>query len=587
MLKELFGKQLNLSAIHFCMKNNSFEINQNIRIFVITYKFNFMRYLIIVLLFTQFQIAFSQDESNNFKFRVYLKDKDVKEFEETDPKDYLSQKAIDRREEQCVDVNLTDYPVSTIYKRTIEELGGEIVAESKWFNTLVVQCADSIQIREFEGLNFIDSVKFVWRGQPFKDDEMMRPRLKSLDCAADTLQDSWFGVSAPQFEMHNAHHMLNAGFRGKGINIAVIDAGFTNIDVIPSFSHSFILGHKNFVPDGGIFSASDHGTKVVSTMAINMPNKVMGSAPQAFYYLLRSEDERTEYPVEEDYWVAAIEYADSIGVKLVNTSLGYNHFDDSTLNYTHNELTGKRSLISRAADLAFDKGMLIVGSAGNEGNKSWEKITVPGDSEKVLTVGAVSLDSTIANFSSRGPTADGRIKPDLVSVGKQAITIGQRGVVGTNNGTSFSSPFLTGLIGSLWSVNSQLNRNQLIDIVRRSGHQYHNPDSIFGYGIPNFEIAYRDVLKTLKQESDTATSSLIRISRTKNDYLIIALNNPKYQHHSYSLRILNEKGNTILSEHFESSDFVFELTKQIKEENAELYVVAHSPFEQRTIRFKI
>ena len=546
-----------------------------------------MRYLIIALLITQFQVLFCQNETCNFKFRLYLKDKQTVDFTNIEPLTILSQKSIDRRKQQGVDIDSTDYPVSSTYKQAIQELGGEIVAESKWFNTLVVQCTDSAQIKDFEGLSFIDSVQFVWRGYPVKRIEQMRPRLNEINCSSDTLHDSWFGISASQFELHNAHYMLNAGFRGKGIDIGVIDAGFTNIDVIPSFLHSFISGYKNFVPDGDMFLSIDHGTRVASTMAINLPHKVMGSAPQASYYLLRSEDEKSEFPVEEDYWVAAIEYADSVGVKLVNTSLGYNYFDDSALDYTHKELTGKRSLISRAADLAFDKGMLIVGSAGNEGNKPWGKITMPGDSEKMLTIGAISLDSTIVQFSSRGPTADGRVKPDLVSVGNKTITIGERGSVEMTNGTSFSSPFLAGLIGSLWSVNPQMNRNQLIDIVRHSAHQFHNPDSIFGYGIPDFGVAYRDVLKSLKQESDSVTTNLMNIRKTDNNFLVIALNEPEYQPHSYSLHILDENGNTLLTEHFGSSDVVFELTKQVKEENAELFIMTQSPFEQLTIRFKI
>lgn len=546
-----------------------------------------MRHILIILLLTQFQIVFSQNETCNFKFRVYLKDKQIADFDNVDPLTILSQKSIDRRKQQGVDIDSTDYPVFSTYKQIIKELGGEIVAESKWFNTLVVQCTDSAQINDLNDLNFIDSVKFVWRGSKVNDTEKMRPRLNAVNCNSDTLHDSWFGISAPQFELHNAHYMLNAGFRGKGIDIGVIDAGFTNVDVIPSFLHSFISGYKNFVPADDVFSANDHGTRVFSTMAINLPSKVMGSAPQASYYLMRSEDGETEFPVEEDYWVAAIEYADSVGVKLVNTSLGYNLFDDSSLNYTHKELTGKSSFMSRAADLAFDKGILIVGSAGNEGNKSWGKITVPGDSEKILTIGAISLDSTIVSFSSRGPTADGRIKPDFVSIGKNTITVDQRGVVGMTNGTSFSSPFLTGLIGSLWSVNPEMNRNQLIDIVRQSAHQFHNPDSIFGYGIPNFEIAYRDVLKSLKQESDSVTTDLITVRKTEGNFLIITLNEPEYQSQSYTLRILDEKGYSIITEFFESSDIVFELTDQVRNNNVELYIVTQSPFAQHTVRYKI
>lgn len=546
-----------------------------------------MHYLIILLLIAQFQIVSSQNETINYKFRVYLKDKETADLVRSDTLSFLSQKAIDRRKEQGVAIDLTDYPVSVKYKKDLAGLGLTIVAQSKWFNTVVVESNDSLQQKNIENLSFVDSVKFVWRGSTKTEVENMRPRLNPFDCKTDTMMESYFGYSKDQFSLHNAQFMHNAGFQGMGLDIAVIDAGFTNLDVIPSFGDSFIDGYKNFVPNGDIFSASDHGTKVVSTMALNLPNKAIGSAPQATYLLLRSEDEQSEFPVEEDYWVAAIEYADSLGVNIVNTSLGYNHFDDSSLNYTHKELTGKNSLMSQAADAAFDKGMLVVGSAGNEGNKPWLKITVPGDSKHMLTIGAIDIDSTIANFSSHGPTTDGRVKPDLVSIGKMTVTVGQNGLIGYANGTSFSSPFLAGLIGSLWSVNAQLNRNELIDIVRRSAHQFHSPDSISGYGIPDFKIAYQEVLKTLKQEEKTGISDLMQVSVADMGFLIVALKEPIYEPNSYSLRILDERGNLLLSEHFETSDYTYSLSDALREENSELYIVVQSPFAKNVLRIKI
>lgn len=546
-----------------------------------------IRCILVALLFSQFQFAFSQSEVINFKFRLYLKDKHPTEMQRTHPLTYLSQKAIDRRVEQGVEIDSTDYPISSIYKEAIAKLNVPIVAESKWFNTVVVQCEDSLQIREIEKLSFVDSVQFVWRGRIYEQKERMRPRLATMNSSSDTLLSNWFGVSAQQFEVHNAQAMLNAGFRGMGVDIAIIDGGFTNVDVIPLFAHSVIAGYKNFVPDGELFYAVDHGTRVLSTMAVNWPHKIMGSAPQASYFLLRSEDQKSEFLVEEDYWVAAAEYADSIGVRLTNTSLGYNKFDDPALSYTQKDLTGKHSIMSRAADMASDKGMIIVASAGNAGGGSWGKITVPGDSEKAITVGAIALDSTIASFSSKGPTADGRIKPDLVSIGRQTITINKNGKIGRTNGTSFSSPFLTGLIGSLWSVNPQLNRNKLIDIVRRSAHQFHNPDSIYGYGIPDFEIAYHEVLKTLKLETGSVSTGIMKVSKSKNNFLTITLNEAEFVPSSYSVRILDEKGNTIMIGQFESHEYIFELTKLIMKQNTELYIVTQSGKSKSIMRFRI
>ena len=545
-----------------------------------------MRYIVLLLLAAQFQFISAQETNMHYKFRVYLQDKPAFDLTQTDTLNLLSKKSIERRKEQGVEIDSTDFPLSVDYKNAIRNQGVKIVAESKWFNTVVIECGDSIDIKKIQALSFVDSTKFVWRGihtAPVNT----RPRLNDVECKADALHDNYLGVSEQQFTLHNAQYMLNAGFMGKGIDIAVIDAGFTNFDVIPSFVHSSIIGNKDFVPDGDIFSAIDHGTKVVSTMAINLPHKVMGSAPQASYLLLRSEDPLTEFPVEEDYWIAAIEYADSIGIKLVNTSLGYYKFDDVTLNYTHRELTGKTSIMSQAADKAFEKGMLIVGSAGNEGNKPWGKITVPGDSKSMLTIGAISLDSTIASFSSMGPTADGRIKPDLVSIGRATVTIGQTGDISYNNGTSFSSPFLAGLIGSLWSVNPKLNRNELIDIVRKSAHQFHRPDSIFGYGIPNFEIAYQEVLNTLKQKDKRFKDDLMKVVVTEKGLLVITLNDNQYKPISYSVRILNEKGNLLEIKNFDSYEYIFTLTEEVRKGNNELFIVIQAPSKRSIVRLKI
>ncbi|MGI6573543.1 MAG: S8 family serine peptidase [Fermentimonas sp.] len=341
--------------------------------------------------------------SLRYKFRVYLSDKGKTSYSLDDPSRFLSRQAIERRERQGVAVDELDLPISRDYIALVELAGGKVVASSKWLSTIVVEMRDSLDIVQIEALPFVDSVKYVWRGidNPYRGGS--RPRLaepepfqlvaslpvvlstaSSLQTALSIVTPSLavspgetfsYGATEDQFKLHNAGAMGDAGYYGKGITVGVIDAGFTNFDVIPWFDTMDLRGFKDFVPGGEIFSASDHGTKVLSTMAINRPGKMMGSAPDATYWLFRSEDVSSEFPVEEDYWVQAIEYADSVGVDLVNTSLGYNHFNDSSLNYTHRDLTGRISVMSRAADLAFQKGMIVVVSAGNEGNKAWGKST--------------------------------------------------------------------------------------------------------------------------------------------------------------------------------------------------------------------
>jgi hypothetical protein len=446
-----------------------------------------------------------QENFNNtqlYKFRIYLKDKGYNEFSLEDPSLYLSQKSIERKKVQKVEIDETDFPISNDYFRLLEKAGGKVVSHSKWFKTIVIRVNDSLKINEISSLSFVDSVQYVWKGSIVNYGKSIRPRINQNITDNYRPTDTVYGYCYDQFRIHNALLLLNSGYRGKGIDVGIIDAGFTNFDVIPAFSTTNFLGYSNFVPEGDIFSASSHGTKVLSTMAIDLPGLMIGSAPDASYYLLRSEDVTSEFPVEEDYWVRAVEYADSIGLDLINTSLGYNDFDDIGLSYSHDDLNGEISLMSRAADLAYDKGMLIVVSAGNEGNKQWQKSTPPGDAKNVIAVGAVGTDSIIASFSSHGIMADGRIKPDLVSVGRGTITIDEDGTIGKTNGTSLSSPFLAGLFASLWSVNPDLHRSEIIDIIKRSSDRYENPDSIYGYGIPNFQKALTEVMKTVVSEED-------------------------------------------------------------------------------------
>lgn len=454
--------------------------------------FTFLFLLIPLLSFSE-----TDNEPVSYKFRVYLRDKGNLDYNINNPSQFLTEKAIERKKVQKVKIDETDFPISDDYFALVEMTGAKVVSHSKWFKTLIVQVDDSLKIDQIKSLSFVDSAKYVWKGTNNSYRIGLRPRLFQKTHIENEPADSIYGFTYPQFKLHNADKMLNAGYKGKGIEIGVIDAGFTNFDVIPAFESVNLLGYTNFVPEGDMFSSSDHGTKVLSTMAVNSHDLMIGSAPEASYWLLRSEDVVSEFPVEEDYWVRAIEFADSLGLDLINTSLGYNDFDDVLLNYKHEDLTGEVSLMSRAADMAYEKGMIIVVSAGNEGNKPWQKTTPPSDALNVISVGAVGPDSIIAPFSSYGEIADGRLKPDLVSVGHGTITIGHFGVIGKTNGTSLSSPFLAGLIASLWSINPSLHRSELIDIIYRSSDRYSAPDQVYGRGITDFNKAMNEVLRTV------------------------------------------------------------------------------------------
>ncbi|MDD4777718.1 MAG: S8 family serine peptidase [Fermentimonas sp.] len=456
-----------------------------------------MKYFFSILFFLFSLLSYSETQPIQYKFRVYLTDKGDTGYSVDNPSEFLTENAIERKRVQKVAIDESDFPISNDYFALVEMAGGKVVSHSKWFNTLVVEVADSLKIEDIKSLSIVDSVKYLWRGTANSYRKATRPRLERFRPEKEPA-DSVYGYTYPQFTLHNADEMLNAGYIGNGIQIGVIDAGFTNFDVIPEFESVKLLGYSNFVPEGDMFASSDHGTKVLSTMAVCQPGMMIGSAPEASYWLLRSEDVISEYPVEEDYWIRAVEFADSLGLDLINSSLGYNEFDDIILNYTHDDLTGGVSLMSRAADMAYDKGMIIVVSAGNEGNKPWQKSTPPGDAKNVIAVGAVGTDSIIAPFSSHGEMADGRIKPDLVSVGRNTVTINQFGVIGTTNGTSLSSPFLAGLIASLWSINPELHRTELIDIIFRSSDRNQSPDPVYGHGITDFSKAMNEVLKIIE-----------------------------------------------------------------------------------------
>ena len=547
-----------------------------------------VRNFISVLFFIYSAFLFGQS-SFEYMFRVYLNDKGDYSFSVSQPEEFLSKRSIERKSRQNVPIDSLDFPVSEGYLSCLEKEGGKIVSKSRWFNTCVVQFPDSASIERIKLLPFVDSVKYVWRGQVTDRFNWMRPRLERIRCEDEPDFHNYFGFTEEQFRVHNAESMIKAGFQGKGIHVGVIDAGFTNCDVIPYFEGVNIFGYHDFVPSGNIFSANDHGTKVLSTMAVNLPDLMIGSAPKANYWLFRSEDSKSEFPVEEDFWVAAIEYADSVGVDLVNTSLGYNQFDDETLSYSHPQLDGKTSFMTSAANKAFEKGILVIASAGNERKKPWGKITVPADAENILAIGAIRTDSVIASFSSAGPTADGRIKPDLVSVGSGTITIGSDGIIGMTNGTSLSSPFMAGLIASLWSINPSLNRNELVDIVKRSSSQYAHPDTIYGYGIPNFEKAMKEVLKTLHTFHKKIIDERVAIApdQSGKNY-VLSLLDPQFRNDFYRVNMLDEEGIRIAEAHFdENNSAMFYLPEDVRKKNKFIHFVIDTPLDQYIVRIKL
>ena len=388
-------------------------------------------------------------EQDTLKYRISLKDKAATEYSLKKPEKYLSAKAIERRRKQNLPIDSTDLPVCRKYIDEIRKQGVKIVVTGKWDNFVTVSCNDTTLIDRIAALPFVLSTEKVWISPGAGKPSMATERDSVLN--QPTIHpDSIYGRAITQIQMSNGDKLHEAGFKGQGMTIAVIDAGFHNVDKITAMQNIRILGTKDFVnQQADIFAESSHGMSVLSCIGMNRPDIMTGTAPEASFWLLRSEDEYSEHLVEQDYWSAAVEFADSVGVDVINTSLGYYSFDDKSKNYKYRDLDGRHALMSRQASHIADKGMILVCSAGNSGAGSWKKITPPGDADNVLTVGAIDKRAVLATFSSVGNTADHRVKPDVVAVGVGSDVIRTDGNQGRANGTSFSSPIMCGMVTCL------------------------------------------------------------------------------------------------------------------------------------------
>ena len=452
---------------------------------------NRMRKLFLFGAFILFMTGVSAQQ-DSLKYRISLKDKATTEYSLKCPEKFLSEKAIERRKKQNLPIDSTDLPVCRKYIDEIRKQGVNIVVVGKWDNFVTVSCNDTTLIDRIAALPFVRSTEKVWFS-PGADKPTMSTERDSVINQPILHPDSIYGRAITQVQLSNGDKLHEAGFKGQGMTIAVIDAGFHNVDKITAMQNIRILGTKDFVnQQADIFAESSHGMSVLSCIGMNRPDIMTGTAPEASFWLLRSEDEYSEHLVEQDYWSAAVEFADSVGVDVINTSLGYYSFDDKSKNYKYRDLDGRHALMSRQASHIADKGMILVCSAGNSGAGSWKKITPPGDADNVLTVGAIDKRAVLATFSSVGNTADHRVKPDVVAVGVGSDVIRTDGNQGRANGTSFSSPIMCGMVTCLWQACPTLTAKEVIELVRRSGDRAGFPDNIYGYGVPDMWKAYND-----------------------------------------------------------------------------------------------
>ncbi len=443
-------------------------------------------------------------------FWVSFVDKgDSVEYYLTHPQYYLSTAALERRALQGINIDYSDIPINSCYLTELSKYVEVILAKSKWFNSVVVQVPAEV-IPTIKRLPFVLSVKpLVNRSLIQVNDQA---DLSSIHDLNESSMDSVYGMAYDQIRMIKLDELHKVGFTGKGVRIAVLDGGFKEADNLAAFDslrgQGRILGMFDFVRNTeDIFTkdvTSSHGARVLSTLAGQLPGMYVGSAPDAQYALAITERPRSERRQEEYNWVEAVEWADSIGVDIIHSSLSYNTFDNPDENYRWSDMDGQHALTTIAADKAVSKGIIVTTGAGNEGNKAWKRITAPCDGDSVLCVGAIDRDGNRAPFSSIGPSADGQVKPDVVAMGQEAAVVGPDGTIIKGNGTSYSSPLIAGLAACLIQAHPTKTAMDIIQAIRLSGHIAFSPDSLLGYGIP----------------SSTKADSLLRFSENLNKVVI-------------------------------------------------------------------
>lgn len=447
--------------------------------------------LLIFILFLSVNSLFAQTEDA----WVYFKDKPSEKQFMSAPLKMLTQRALDRRMRYNISLDFKDVPVEATYVLQIKNAEGiKILARSKWLNALHVQGSQTA-ISNLMKYDFVANVQFANKALNTSTKNTTSTKIVYQKNKFEVTTNFNYGTTEHQVKQLKGEILHENNFTGEGMQIAVIDGGFPNVDSFSAFdrlrNNHQILGGYDFVNrNSNFYTGHSHGTSVLSTIAGYVENEFVGTAPDADFYLFITEDAANETPLEESLWVEAAEKADSLGVDVINTSLGYTTFDNPNYNYSYEDMDGETTFISRGAEIAFSRGMIVVNSAGNEGNSNWRYISAPADANSVLSIGAVFYFGTIAPFSSYGPTFDGRIKPDVCAVGAMAFVINSAGNIAISNGTSFSSPILAGAVTCLWQAFPEKTNAEIIQLVKESAHLFLNPTDQEGYGIPDFETIF-------------------------------------------------------------------------------------------------
>ncbi|NJN77301.1 MAG: S8 family serine peptidase [Saprospiraceae bacterium] len=448
-----------------------------------------MKYCIIIL--TLFSIELSAQSLN--KYWVQFTDKKGTPYSIFKPQEFLSPRAIERRQRLGIEIDKMDLPVSQKYINELKKKGATIYTVSKWFNAATIYLEDEGKLEQIKKLPFVRTVEAT--GRYTKPPSISKQKNRNFKSTYPRIRN-YYGYGWSQISMLNGQSLHQIGFRGNGMLIAILDEGFINFDVSPFFDSirvaNKVLMSRDFVDnDNWVYEVSNHGFNAISTIIGNLPGLLVGTSPDATVVCIRTEDINSELRIEEDNWIAGAEYADSLGVDVINSSLSYTFFNNPEMSYAYQDMDGNTARISIGADIAVKKGILVVNCAGNDGNKTWRYVGAPADADSVMAVGAVDRNRLKANFSSFGPTRDGRIKPNVSARGEQTVVATLTYRVDSVNGTSFSSPIIAGMVTSLWQAFPEKNNMEIKNAVEQSGSLANNPNNYLGYGIPNMMKAYQ------------------------------------------------------------------------------------------------
>ena len=492
------------------------------------------------------------------KYAVYFKDKAQSPYSIDNPEAFLSQRALERRAKAQIAIDETDLPVSPSYIKLVLSFGFDYINKGNWSNFIVVGSYDSTLVNKLTELSFVRDVKQVY-SHPHSLQNTKKAAGSGLEMGnANGKKASWgnveemnYGNSFTQVSMLGVDYMHRKNFLGEGLRIAVLDAGFYKVDELPAFErireNGQILGTWDFVlNESSVYEDNSHGMSVLSCIAGYVPGELVGTAPQAQFYLLRTEDAATESLVEEYNWEAAAVWADSAGADMINSSLGYTTFDFPGDNHSYADLDGNSTVITKAADRAASKGILVINSAGNSGNSTWRYIGAPADGDSVLAIGAVNGDRQIASFSSRGPSVDGRVKPDICAMGQSTLVALSGGGVGPSNGTSFSGPVLAGAAATLWQANPDATNMQIYHALIQSADRYTNPNADYGYGIPN--IGYADLILKNAVGEEYYKNQELTLFPNPNAGDKVMINFFSLQEKKYTIRLSDMQGKTLIQQ---------------------------------------